>query len=122
PRPAGTEPSRETAMRRMPANCPPWKLAGDVCQAIRTRQELPLMVVAGQAARDGDVLVFHCRLQHHSLGKLVNHRPLDLLPRRLMLRIGIATLALEIDATALDLLVRHQDIGSSLAQVDADAV
>src|SRR3569623_1268980 len=38
----------------------------------------------------GDALIFDRRLEHHAVGELVDHAALNLLPRRLVRRIGEA--------------------------------
>src|SRR5260370_3100786 len=67
-----------------------------------------------------DALVFHRRLEHHAIGKLVDHPALDLLPGRLTGRIFLAALV-ERDAALGQLGVGNQYICSTLVEIDAHA-
>ena len=53
------------------------------------------VVVARHTPGVRHILVFHRRLQHHAGRKLVDHAALDLLPRRLVLGIVEAAIALQ---------------------------
>src|SRR5882672_86743 len=59
-------------------------------------------------------LVLDRRLQHHTIGELVDEVALDLLPRRLALGIRIAAAFLQRRAPLGKLLGRDQDIGGAL--------
>src|SRR5579885_1213983 len=80
-----------------------------------------LMVVPGNALL-GDMLIFHRRLEHHPVGKLIDHRSLNFLPRGLALRIMKAALPFEFGAALGELGARNQDVRGAFAQIDPHAV
>src|SRR5262249_54505481 len=86
------------------------------------RTETPSVIIARHAERLGDALILHSRLEHHAVGELVDHRTLDLLPGRLALRSLETATVLEGEATLCQFLLRDQHIGSTLVEVDANAV
>src|ERR1700722_12101642 len=79
------------------------------------------MIVARNASRLRDTLILDGGLQHHALIELIDNVALDFLPRRLARRIGIAVLLI-LGAAIVELLLRDQDIGRALVQIDAHAI
>ena len=55
-------------------------------------------------------------------GELVGEVALDLLPRRLALRVGVAACLHELRTPRLELLVGNDDVGGALAEIDAQPV
>ena len=53
------------------------------------------MIIARQALGLGDALVLDRRLQHRPGLELADQRPLDLLPRRLVVRVAVAARRLQ---------------------------
>src|SRR5690606_14226287 len=80
------------------------------------------MVVARDALGRGDPLILDRGLQHHAFGELVDQPTLDLLPRRLVLRVAVAALALQCGTAGVVLLPGDQDVGGAPVEVDAHAV
>src|SRR3569623_1027231 len=80
-----------------------------------------LMIVARHEFL-GDALILDRRLEHHAVGELIDHAALDLLPRRLMRRIGEAAALLQFGAALIELRVAEQDVGAAHLQDDAYAV
>src|SRR5262245_52428525 len=81
-----------------------------------------LVVVARNAFGLGNFLILDGRLQHHAVGKVVDELALDLLPGRLMGGILITAMALQIGPAAIVFLLRDQDIGAALVEIDAHPV
>src|SRR5256885_16928357 len=81
-----------------------------------------LMIIPGHADRCGDVVVTGGELHAGAGGLLPDGRAVELLPRRLIGRIGEAAAGLEIRAPLLQLIIRNQDVGAALVEVDADLV
>src|SRR6185312_17130197 len=69
-----------------------------------------------------DALIFDRRLEHHAVGKLIDHAALNLLPRRLMRRIGEAALLLQRRTAPRQLGLVHQNVGAAFLQIDEHAV
>src|SRR5262245_29097878 len=82
----------------------------------------PLVIVARDALGFGDLLILDRRLQHHAVGKIIDDLALDLLPGRLMRRIVIAAMPLQIGAATIVFFLRDQDVGAALVEVDAHAI
>src|SRR6266705_2760919 len=80
------------------------------------------MTVPRDAGLLRNTLVFDRRLEHHTVGELVDEVALDLLPWCLALGIEIAAALLQRRAPLGKLLGRDQDIGGALVQIDAHAV
>src|SRR3569832_2571817 len=70
----------------------------------------------------GDALIFDRRLEHHAVGELVDHAALNLLPRRLVRRIGEAAALLQVGAALIELRVAQQNVGAAFLQINARAV
>src|SRR6266700_4064719 len=81
-----------------------------------------LMIVPGHADAGGDVVITGGELQTSAGGLLTDGRAVELLPRRLVGRVGEAAAGLEVGAPLLQLLIRDQDVGAALVEVDADLV
>src|SRR5882724_549635 len=81
-----------------------------------------LMIIPGDADLAGDVVIARGQLHAGAGGLLADGRAIELLPRRLVGRVGEAAFGLQLRATLLDLLVRDQDVGAALVEVDADLV
>src|SRR5207302_8756927 len=71
------------------------------------------MAVARYSGSLRDALIFHRRLEHHAVGKLVDHGALDFLPRRLARRIVVAAILRERRLAPLELGRRQQNIGGA---------
>src|SRR5690242_21787275 len=80
------------------------------------------MIVARNALALGDLLIFHGRLQHHAMRKVVDQLTLDLLPGRWMSWIFVATMPLQIGTAPIVLFLRNQNIGGALVEIDAHAI
>src|SRR5580704_5321111 len=80
------------------------------------------MIIPRHADLAGDVVIAGGELHAGAGGLLANRRTIKLLPRRLVGRVGEAALGLEFGAALLQLLVRNQDVGAALVEVDADPV
>src|SRR5271154_3799335 len=77
------------------------------------------MIIPGHAHRLRQALVMDCGFEHHALVKLGHHLALDLLPRRLALRILVAPVLSERGPAFVELSVRDQDISRALPEIDA---
>src|SRR6266850_5509393 len=80
------------------------------------------MIVPRHADAAGNVLIARCKLHAGAGGLLADGRAIELLPRRLVRRVGEAALGLQLGAALLQLLVRDQDVGIALVEVDANLV
>src|SRR5689334_22935626 len=87
-----------------------------------TNNRCASMTVPRHAGLLRDPLVLDRRLEHHTVGELVDEVALDLLPWRLALGIGIAAALLQRRSPLGKLLGRDQDIGGALVQIDTHAV
>jgi hypothetical protein len=65
----------------------------------------PSMIVARNTLALGDLLVFHGRLQHHAVRKVVDQLTLDLLPGRLMGWIFVAAMPLQVGTAPIVLFL-----------------
>src|SRR5713226_6869062 len=72
--------------------------------------------------RFGDVVIARRELQASAGGLLADGGAIELLPGRLVGRIGEAAFCLQIGAAPLQFLVGNQDVGAALVEVDADHV
>src|SRR3569623_2757004 len=84
---------------------------------------VPVSVIIPRHAKSaGDVLVARGEL-HAGAGRLLaDGVAIDLLPRRLGRRMLEAAIGLELGMALLHLVVRDQDVGAALVEVDADLV
>ena len=80
------------------------------------------MIVARQAFGLGDALVLFRRFQNGAVAKLADETALDFLPGRLVLGELVAALRLERGAASGNFLIRDQDVGFTLIEVDADPI
>ena len=80
------------------------------------------MAVPWHAGLLRNPLVLDRRLEHHTVGELVDDGALDLLPGGLALGIGIAAALLQRGTPLGQLLGRDQNVGGTIAQIDAHAV
>ena len=83
---------------------------------------LALVIVARDAIGLGDLLILDRGLEHHPLAELIDHRPLDFLPRRLAGGVVETALRGEFDPALGQFLFRDQDIGLALVEIDAHAI
>src|SRR6266850_6957805 len=77
------------------------------------------MIIARHAYLAGDVVIARGELHAGTCGLLTDGRTIELLPRRLVGRIGEAAPGLQLGAALLQLLVGDQDVGAALVEVDA---
>src|SRR5260221_9625587 len=80
------------------------------------------MIIPRDADAAGDVVIARRELHARAGSLLADGRAIELLPRRLVGRVGEAALGLEFGAPLLQLLVRNQDIRAALVEVDANLV
>src|SRR5262249_58212331 len=80
------------------------------------------VVVARHALALGNLLIFDGGLQHHAVREIIDHPALDLLPWRLVRRILIAAMALQVGAAPVVFLLADQDVGAALGEIDAHAI
>src|SRR5665213_4496723 len=80
------------------------------------------MIVTRDTNRAGDVVVPGGEFEAGAGGVLADGRAVEFLSRRLVGRVGEAALGLEFGAPPLQLLVRYQDVGAALVEVDANHV
>src|SRR4051794_37937921 len=80
------------------------------------------MIIPRYAYRAGDVVVAGGEFEAGTGGLLADIVAVDLLPWRLVFRIGEAAHRLELGKALFQLVIRNQDVGFSLVEVDADAV
>src|SRR6478736_225033 len=81
-----------------------------------------LMIIPGDADRARDVVVARRKLHAGAGGLLADGVAIDFLPRRLVRREAEAALGFQLGVTLLHLVVRNEDIGAALVEVDADLV
>src|SRR5262249_25406399 len=75
-----------------------------------------LMIISRHADLACDVVVTRREL-HAGAGRLLaDRRAIELLPRRLVGRVGEAALGLQVGVAAFDLVVRDQDVGRALVE------
>src|SRR3984885_6209209 len=80
------------------------------------------MIIPRHADLAGDVVIAGGELHAGAGGLLADGRTIQLLPRRLVGRVGEAAFGLEVGAALLQLLVRDQDVGAAFVEVDANLV
>src|ERR1700683_3453371 len=80
------------------------------------------MIIPRHADLAGDVVIAGGELHAGAGGLLADGRAIQLLPRRLVGWVGEAAFGLEVRAALLQLVVRDQDVGAALVQVDANLV
>src|SRR3954462_15457334 len=81
-----------------------------------------LVIVPRYAYRAGDVVVASGEFEAGAGGLLADIVAVDLLPWRLVFRIGEAAHRLEVGKALLQFAIGNQDVGIALGEVDADAV
>src|ERR1700729_4256316 len=81
-----------------------------------------LMIIPGHADAAGDVVVASGEFHAGAGGLLADGRTIELLPWRLVGRVGEAALGFEFGAAAFQLVIRYQDVGAALVEVDANHV
>src|SRR6201996_5557546 len=83
---------------------------------------LVLVIIPGHADRARDVMIPRREL-HAGAGRLLaDGGAVELLPRRLVGRVGEAALGLQVGVALLELLVGDQDVGRALVEADAAPV
>src|SRR5258707_15886366 len=80
------------------------------------------MIIPRDADLARDVVIARRELHAGAGGLLTDGRTIELLPRRLVGRIGEAAPGLQLGAALLYLLVGDQDVGAALVEVDAHLV
>src|SRR5690242_2973936 len=80
------------------------------------------VIIPRHADLAGDVLVAGGELHAGAGGLLADGVAIDLLPRRLVRREAESALRLQLGMALLHLIVRDQDIGAALVEIDADLV
>src|SRR5690242_2953601 len=80
------------------------------------------VIIPGHADLAGDVVVAGGELHAGAGGLLADGVAIDFLPRRLVRREAEAALRLQLGMARLHLIVRDQDIGAALVEVDAHLV
>src|SRR5689334_7090732 len=103
-----------------PAPNEPPKLDGAAPR--RPHDPLRSVIVTRQTFGLRDPLVFDGRFENRAGLHLADNTALDFLPGRLVLRVMIATIGLQLPATGVELVVRNQDIRLTTAEVDTDPV
>src|SRR3984957_15248643 len=91
------------------------KLADEFIQAI-------LMIMPRRANAAGDVVIAGGEFHAGAGGLLADGGAIEFLPRRLVGRVGKTALGLQFGAPPIQLLVRYQDVGATLVEVDANLV
>src|ERR1700722_6616413 len=91
------------------------KLADEFIQAI-------LMIMPRRADAAGDVVIASGEFHAGAGGLLADGGAIEFLPRRLVGRVGETALGFEFGAPPFQLLVRDQDVGAALVEVDANLV
>src|SRR5271169_4281200 len=81
-----------------------------------------LMIVPRDTDQAGDVVVAGGELHACAGGLLADGGAIELLPWRLVGGVGEAALGFELGAAALQLVVRYQDVGAALVEIDANHV
>src|SRR6185436_12023533 len=81
-----------------------------------------LVIIPRHADRACNILIARGELHAGAGGLLADGRAIDLLPRRLVGRVGEAALGLQLGAPLVQLVARDQDIGVALVEVDTDLV
>src|SRR6266403_4255760 len=80
------------------------------------------MIIPRHADATGDVVIARGQLHTRAGGLLADGRAIELLPRRLVGRIGEAAPRFKVGAPSLQLLIRYQDVGAALVEVYANLV
>src|SRR5215204_7489756 len=80
------------------------------------------MIIPRHADRARNVLIARGELHASAGGLLADGRAIELLPRRLVSRVGEAALRLQIGVAFAQFLIRNQDVGVALVEVDANPV
>ena len=80
------------------------------------------MIIPRHADRAGNVLIARGEFHAGAGGLLADGRAIELLPWRLVGRVGEAALVLQLGAALLQFVARDQDVGVALVEVDADLV
>src|ERR1700692_843736 len=80
------------------------------------------MIMPRRADAAGDVVIAGGEFHAGAGGLLADGGAIEFLPRRLVGRVGEATLGFQFGAPPLQLLVRYQDVGAALVEVDANLV
>ena len=80
------------------------------------------MIIPCPADASSDVVIARREFQARAGGLLAHGRAIELLPGRLVGRIGEAAFCLQFGAAPLQLLVGNQDVGAALVEVDANHV
>src|SRR5439155_23234116 len=83
---------------------------------------LALVIIPRHADFARDILVARGELHAGAGGLLADGGAIELLPRRLVGGVGEAAFALQLAAPLLHLVIRNQDVGAALVEVDADLV
>src|SRR5580698_9198142 len=92
------------------------------CFALLAMTGSVLVIIPGDADFAGDVVVARSKLHAGAGGLLADRRAIDFLPRRLVCRIGKAAFGLQLRMALLHLVIRNQDVGAALVEVDANPV
>src|SRR5262249_61372141 len=79
------------------------------------------VAVAGDAHALRHPLIFHRRLEHHAVGELVDNAALDLLPRGLARRGGVAALLKQHGAPPREVRPREEEMGGAPGGIAARA-
>src|ERR1700738_2775181 len=80
------------------------------------------MIIPRHADAAGDVVIVRREFHSRAGGLLADGRAIELLPRRLVGRIREAALGFEFGAPPFELLIRYQNVGAALVEVDANLV
>src|ERR1700726_4773196 len=80
------------------------------------------MIMPRRADAAGDVVIAGGEFHAGAGGLLADGGAIEFLPRRLVGRIGESALRFQLNAPPLQLLVRYQDVGAALVEVDANLV
>src|SRR3984957_7668487 len=92
------------------------------CFALLAMTGSVLVIIPRDAAFAGDVVVARGKLHAGAGGLLADGRAIDFLPRRLVCRIGEAAFGFQLRMPLLHLVIRNQDVGAALVEVDANPV
>src|SRR3954454_21042021 len=80
------------------------------------------VIIPRDADLAGDVLIARGELHAGAGGLLADGRTIELLPRRLVGRVGKTAFGLQLGMTRLQLFARDQDIGAALVELDPHLV
>src|SRR5450755_722930 len=83
---------------------------------------LALMIIPCHADSAGDVVIARRELHAGAGGLLADGRTIELLPRRLVGRIGEATTRFKFGVAFFEFLIGNQNVGAAFIQVDANLV